>query len=140
MGEQIYQQHQEKVRKVILGLLSKSEKWDYNSKVENAFNLFFPGWNCAQRKRYGKIGDGGKWICNPHLMPKFHPCVVYSFGGNRDNSFEQELFEDFPGLHSSLPDYAECEIHIFDPTPNIVEEMKPTIPGIIFDLSVGSYF
>jgi hypothetical protein len=40
-----------------------------------------------------QVGDGGKWVCDPHLFSqkkKEEGCVVYSFGSNGEPSFELE--------------------------------------------------
>ena len=51
----------------------------------------------------GKLGDGGKWICDPHrIREEQEECLVYSVGSNNDFSFEQAILE-VVGEH--------CEIH-----------------------------
>jgi hypothetical protein len=69
-------------------------------------NNYEPEFNCRHEKRIGKLGDGGKWICDPHRLAKASDCLVYSVGSNNDFSFEQAV-KDNIGQH--------CEIHTFDP-------------------------
>uniref|UniRef100_A0A7E4USE7 Methyltranfer_dom domain-containing protein n=1 Tax=Panagrellus redivivus TaxID=6233 RepID=A0A7E4USE7_PANRE len=47
---------------------------------------------CPNLFRVGRVGDGGKWICGPQFITDWdHKCVLYSFGINRDPSFETEI-------------------------------------------------
>ena len=65
-------------------------------------------------RRIGKVGDGGKWVCDPHLLGGGAPdgggarprpaCVVYSFGSAAEFSFETEL-------HA----LTGCLVWVFDP-------------------------
>ena len=66
-----------------------------------------PSVSCDVIARVGCPGDGGKWVCDPHviLSPK-NECVVYSVGSNNDFGFEE-------AVHDLNP---TCEIHTFDPT------------------------
>lgn len=50
----------------------------------------------------GKVGDGGKWICDAHRIREQEECLVYSIGSNNDFSFEASVLKDI-GQH--------CEIH-----------------------------
>ena len=93
-------------------------------------NHYEPEFACRHERRIGRLGDGGKWICDPHRLkqavnastataivtttaaapheqkqPK--PCLVYSVGSNNDFSFEEAIQSEI-GKH--------CEIHTFDPT------------------------
>ena len=51
------------------------------------------------------LGDGGKWICDPHRITAQDECLVYSIGSNNDFSFEKSVLDNI-GHH--------CEIHTFD--------------------------
>ena len=64
-----------------------------------------PDFVCRYERRIGKLGDGGKWICDPHRIAKQKDCLVYSVGSNNDFSFEEAVLRDI-GPH--------CEIHTFD--------------------------
>uniref|UniRef100_A0A914QES0 Methyltransferase domain-containing protein n=1 Tax=Panagrolaimus davidi TaxID=227884 RepID=A0A914QES0_9BILA len=49
---------------------------------------------CSNLIRIGRIGDGGKWICNPfELLNLENPCIFYSLGLNNEISFDLELME-----------------------------------------------
>ena len=52
----------------------------------------------------GKLGDGGKWLCDPHRIPK-DDCLIYSIGSNGNFQFEEESLQHVSG---------SCGIHTFD--------------------------
>lgn len=66
-----------------------------------------PEFVCPFERRIGRLGDGGKWICDPHRITAKLPssCLVYSVGSNGDASFEAAILADV-GM--------DCEIHVFD--------------------------
>ena len=66
------------------------------------FLIVFHHW-CNHIKH--RLGDGGKWICDPHRITEQDECLVYSIGSNNDFSFEQSVLDNI-GHH--------CEIHTFD--------------------------
>jgi hypothetical protein len=68
-------------------------------------NHYEPDFVCQYERRIGKLGDGGKWICDPHRIAEQKDCLVYSVGSNNDFSFEEGVLRDI-GPH--------CEIHTFD--------------------------
>lgn len=68
-------------------------------------NHFEPDFTCQHERRIGKLGDGGKWVCDPHRLKDKEQCLVYSIGSNDDASFEAAVKKDI-GEH--------CEIHTFD--------------------------
>jgi len=70
----------------------------YQSHYENDFV-------CQHERRIGNLGDGGKWICDPHRIAKQPSCLVYSVGSENDFSFEQSVHKDIS---------PNCEIHTFD--------------------------
>jgi hypothetical protein len=78
-------------------------------------NFILPTWLCPTEERIGGFtSDGAKWICAPRIfLNKNEPCYVYSFGSNAN--FE---FEDY------LARIAQCETHIFDPTPGIQDKLQ----------------
>jgi hypothetical protein len=77
-----------------------------NDGTRNVWDLFEGSWPCVTQQRIGKIGDGGKWICDPHkLRAKKKKCIIYSFGSAGESSFEEDAYENYG-----------CEIHSFDPT------------------------
>jgi hypothetical protein len=81
------------------------------SKLANEINSpplwyashFEPEFTCEQERRVGKLGDGAKWVCDIHRIPK-EDCLVYSFGCDGKIQFEQHIKELRP----------DCEIHTFD--------------------------
>lgn len=69
--------------------------------------------NCVSGGQF----DGGKWTCGLAEMRRFRRrgrtktrapprCIVYSFGSNGDDFFENDVLAQNP----------DCEMHIFDPT------------------------
>jgi len=83
------------------------ERGDRRYKKYGMFyqNHYEPDFVCQHERRIGKIGDGGKWICDPHRISKQESCLVYSVGSNNDFSFEESVIKEI-GKH--------CEIHTFD--------------------------
>ena len=72
---------------------------------ETLFDFFDPDFNCRHERKVGGLGDGGKWICDPHRLKNGKRCLVYSVGSNGDFSFEEAVKRDI-GEH--------CEVHTFD--------------------------
>ena len=72
--------------------------------------------DCITMNRIGKIGNGGKWICNEDKI-KEHS-VVYSFGAGPDISFEEAMARRYG-----------CEVHVFDPSPKAVERFVSLAEG-----------
>ena len=58
------------------------------------------------------IGDGGKYVCNPHRIRS--PCLIYSMGVNQDITFETQF----------LDNVAKCEIFAFDPAPHVAQNVE----------------
>ncbi|KAL7563644.1 hypothetical protein ACA910_013381 [Epithemia clementina (nom. ined.)] len=75
-------------------------------------NNYEPEISCRHEQRIGKLGDGGKWVCDPHRIAEKQDCLVYSVGSNNDFSFEEHVFATI-GPH--------CEIHTFDPADYSVQ-------------------
>lgn len=92
-------------------------------------NNWEPTFTCFGEKRQG-MGDGPKWICDPHRLKTIDNCVVYSIGSNNEFDFESNFIHE-----------TNCEIHTFDPTSSFSN--KP--PGVTFhqyglaDKSYGRY-
>lgn len=66
-------------------------------------------------RSYGTKGpgaDGSKWLCSLRHLES--PCVVYSFGGENDNTFEADILDTTP-----------CTVYTFDCTVNT----PPTLLG-----------
>lgn len=63
-----------------------------------------PEFTCLHESKFGGLGDGGKWICDPHRIDKDN-CLVYSVGSHGDFSFESSVLREVS---------EKCEIHTFD--------------------------
>ncbi len=59
----------------------------------------------ARRIPSNSMGDGPKWVCDPHRIANKMECLVYSFGSYGDVEFER-------GIRREIGDH--CEIHTFD--------------------------
>jgi len=66
--------------------------------------------------RVGRLGDGGKWVCNPHLLGE-HP-IVYSFGVGDDISFDTDMAGFFG-----------AQVYMFDPNPVVAKALPPLQEG-----------
>ncbi|CAB9501392.1 Pfam:DUF672 [Seminavis robusta] len=80
------------------------------------YNSFNPVFSCPQVKRVWGVGDGPKYVCDPHRLvtvakrrqeEQGHGCLIYSVGSNGNYEFED-------GLVNYLGTSKACEIHIFD--------------------------
>ena len=81
----------------------RPKHYDRVKKPGNFYqNNYEPDFVCQHERRIGKLGDGGKWICDPHRIRDQEDCLVYSVGSNDDFSFEQSVLNEI-GHH--------CEIH-----------------------------
>ena len=100
-------------------------------------NNFEPEFTCPHEFRFGKLGDGGKWVCDAHRIIDDDAggnyengegsCLVYSIGSNGNFDFEKHVRE-----HIS----PNCEIHTFDSNKtgrkkDFLEESKK-VPGVTF--------
>jgi len=84
--------------------LTRYPNWFWASNFE-------PEFTCPHETRFGKLGDGGKWVCDPHRIVENtndgkDTCLVYSVGSNGHFQFEEEVRK----LISQ-----DCEVHTFDP-------------------------
>lgn len=89
---------------------SNKRKFEQMGRNSNHFwaSNFEPEFTCPHEFRLGKLGDGGKWVCDPHRITQTNEngkCLVYSIGSNGNFMFETAVFE-----HVSK----DCEIHTFD--------------------------
>jgi len=94
----------------------KSHKNPNNPLAVNSAKAFYqqnyePNFSCPFERRIGNLGDGGKWICDPHrtkhMATKYNDCLIYSIGSQGDFSFEV-------ALQKYLNNGSLCEVHIFD--------------------------
>ena len=76
-------------------------------------NNWEPTISCRFQRRIGGMGDGPKWICDPHRIAKAvqrrgdDKCLVYSIGSRGNFLFEA-------GLQEFLGNGSICEVHTFD--------------------------
>jgi hypothetical protein len=78
-----------------------------------------PDFSCRMEQRIGGMGDGGKWMCDPHRLPVVakmreekldkgtQGCLIYSVGSQGNFMFEDGV--------RGLLGVETCEIHTFDP-------------------------
>lgn len=80
---------------------------DKNNHIAHRFyfNHFEPEFTCRHEARLGGLGDGPKWICDPHRISKQKDCLVYSVGSAGNILFEKTMKEEVS---------QNCEIHTFD--------------------------
>lgn len=72
-----------------LNMMKMSDEIFFKSNWEVNFH-------CSHRMRIGKMGDGGKWVCDPFKLRDKNDCVVYSAGSNGEFSFEMEMKKLLP--------------------------------------------
>jgi len=63
-----------------------------------------PNFHCSHSRRIGKMGDGGKWVCDLFRLKTRSDCLIYSAGSSGDFSFEIYMKQFM----------SHCEIHTFD--------------------------
>jgi len=81
-----------------------SDKW--HVQMWTLWDVFLPAFPCPwEVERVGRMGDGGKFTCGlPRIREKRgKKCVVYSFGVERESSWEAEILER-----------SDCEIYMYD--------------------------
>ena len=92
-------------------------------------NNWEPSFSCQHERRIGRMGDGGKWICDPHRIGrrvdaelrrpesgKSRGCLIYSVGSDNDFSFEESVREEISPA---------CEVHTFDPSIGAAPSNQP---------------
>jgi Methyltransferase domain len=84
------------------------------------YNNFYPVFHCPHAKRVWGVGDGPKWVCDPHRLvrvaqrrnasgePGPH-CIIYSVGSQGNYEFEDGMIQQIGTI---------CEIHVFDYSGN----------------------
>ena len=76
-----------------------------------------PNFTCQHEQRLGGMGDGPKWVCDPHrIANEQKDCLVYSIGSNNNFAFEESVHKEISN---------DCEIHTFDPTISENPSNKP---------------
>ena len=87
-------------------------KGNQNGLNTRWFALLFdwePIFTCPFERRIGGLGDGSKWVCDPHRIHdqvEKKGCLVYSVGSFGDFTFENSIHQDIS---------SKCEIHTMDP-------------------------
>jgi len=89
------------------------------------WHLLWPVADCTRKDRIGKVGEGGKWICNSYKITK--PCTIYSFGAEDDVNFEKLWTYPFFG----------CKVVIFDPIASVIKYLKPLLTPNMTLESIG---
>lgn len=92
-----------------------------NGKRPNAWyqDNWEPDFTCMQERRVGRMGDGAKWVCDPHrIAEKKDKCLVYSVGSNGDFNFEETILKEV---------HQDCEIHTFDPSPRYASKAPKNV-------------
>jgi hypothetical protein len=109
IGNTEWQRLKKKVKDVYPNVMGGDIAKIRNQQIKaNSFfqNHYEPDFNCRHERRIGRLGDGGKWVCDPYRFEEPQdPCLVYSVGSNGDVSFEAAVKKEI-GSH--------CEIHVFD--------------------------
>lgn len=67
-------------------------------------NNYEPDFTCMHERRVGGMGDGPKWVCDPHRIDN-RTCLVYSIGSAGKTEFER-------GVRDAIG--SGCEVHTFD--------------------------
>ena len=82
------------------------EIYQEHAKQANVFWVenYDPEFTCQHERKVRPLGDGGKWVCDPHRIDKDN-YIVYSVGSCGDFTFEEAVLKDVS---------KSCEIHTFD--------------------------
>uniref|UniRef100_A0AC35GB76 Methyltransferase domain-containing protein n=1 Tax=Panagrolaimus sp. PS1159 TaxID=55785 RepID=A0AC35GB76_9BILA len=95
------------------------------------YNALVPEVFCKDLIRIGRVGDGGKWICNPTAMLNWPKCNIYSLGTYNDPSFE----EDFQTFLSN-----KCKLRCVDKdeqNPDTIKRIED-VNGVFKKAFIGS--
>jgi len=82
------------------------KSWKGYGQMFTLWDVFLPSFPCPfEVERIGRMGDGGKFTCGlPRIREKRgKKCIVYSFGVERESSWEAEILER-----------SDCEIYMYD--------------------------
>ncbi|KAK5964167.1 hypothetical protein GCK32_006474 [Trichostrongylus colubriformis] len=85
---------------------------------------------CPNLVRVGNLNDGGKFVCNPRMLPMGN-CSIYSLGIREDISFEQDL--------QAFNNHA-CALYGYDKDPSKHETISAyeRINGKVMTLRIAS--
>lgn len=99
-------------RNATVGQALASRKFAFTPK---SYYFLEPDYSCDVDLRVGDVvGDGAKFLCNPHFLREQSACLYYGFGVDGNILFEQ-----------ALRNVVDCEMHTFDPTPAVVRGEQP---------------
>jgi hypothetical protein len=90
-------------RKALYQIQDKANMQKLKNKIFFLTN-WEPNFHCSHARRIGKMGDGGKWVCDLFRLKTRPDCLIYSAGSNGDFSFEIDMKKSLP----------HCEVHTFD--------------------------
>jgi len=97
-------------------------------------NNYSPDFTCPHERRIGGMGDGGKWVCDPHRIRAYsearrtqggNGCLVYSIGSAGNFEFETGLQKAFRVGDDAYQN--SCEVHVFD-----IEDFSGETPEGLF--------
>ena len=99
--------HQQMHIQVVSNTTNSTQNITFRERVVRDYtNHWNPDFACPFQSAVGPVGDGHKWVCDPHrLRAVEEDCLIYSVGSNGQFGFEAALLDIAPN----------CEIHIFDP-------------------------
>ncbi|KAH6666734.1 methyltransferase domain-containing protein [Halenospora varia] len=107
--------HEFRARHPDLDFFPAKDSPSYSSTPVSVWDLVPASYNCPwEVERIGALGDRGKWVCGMSRYEKNKkPCVMYSFGVQRESSFEEML------------ERTNCEIWGYDLSPEGFKLIKP---------------
>lgn len=103
--------------------------WVGYGQMWTLWDIFVPAFTCPwEVERIGVMADGGKYVCGlPRVkQARKDKCVVYSFGVERESSFEAEILET-----------TECEIFMYDFS---VDKFGPQIEAMNATMQARAHF
>lgn len=110
----------------------RNRRWPGIEPAEYYLNHYDPIFTCPHERRMGGLGDGPKWTCDPHRLPRIAKeraqnagiqknCLIYSIGCAGKYQWEEALAKSLmePGQDNKQ---TACEIHVFDFSKNYTVE------------------
>jgi len=111
-AEEAYQRYISERRQIVKKPPHLIDPWPKTGRIIYFYEYFLPVFTCPYTtQRIGRIGDGGKFVCGfenfENSQNSSQKCILYSFGVNRESSFEAEFLRR-----------TSCEIFAFDASVN----------------------
>lgn len=103
--------------------------WVGYGQMFTLWDIFTPAFPCPwEVNRIGRMADGGKYVCGlPRItQTRKDKCVIYSFGVERESSWEAEILET-----------TDCEIWMYDFS---VTEYGPQLKAMDPEMSKRAHF